>query len=146
LDIVSDVIAALGGDQSCSRSRSDRTDHLTSELFKSGKITDRYQAEWPFAHICNVMSDTPDLVVLTYADLAEVSESVRQMFARFPDAFFMFVPGWYVKQAFHVMSKVFRKYRVGRSQPFTGPFQFVMSLQWTLQRILRVPIPVHGHK
>jgi hypothetical protein len=146
LDIVSDVVAAIGGHQSCSKSRSDRTSHLTSELFKSGRTTDKYQAEWPFAHICDVIPDAPDLVILTYADLAEVSESVRQMFARFPDAFFMFVPGRCVKQAFQVIAKIFMKYRAGNGWPFRGPFQFVMSLQWTLQQILQVPIPVHGHK
>jgi hypothetical protein len=115
-------------------------------LFKSGKTTDRYQAEWPFAHICDVISSAPDLVILTYADLAEVSDSIRQMFARFPDTFFMFIPGRYVRQAFHLMAKVFRKYGAGSGRSFRGPFQFVMSLQWTLQRILQVPIPVHGHK
>jgi hypothetical protein len=157
IDVVGEMMCTIGGgDRQTPTNQCDRTLPLTSQLFKSGKDTGVYQKKWQFAEICHECPAQPGFFVFTYADLAESNIGLIDLFSRFPFAFFMFVPGSCVKEAFHIIGNVYRcrhkkspasvrKGAANEALPFDSDLDFIVSLQGTLQRILKAAVPVFAH-
>jgi hypothetical protein len=132
-------------------------------LFLGRTDTDSIVGKLPFCKIVNAsLASVPHvpggLFVLTYADFVEMSPLVEALLEGNRDAYFMFIPGYVTKQAFHLMDAMFE--RQGKRVQFVGrgsdknqdivklhaqmvkPWEFVPAMQTTLIAALECPIPL----
>jgi hypothetical protein len=133
----------------------ERYSPLASILFKAGKTTDAVQKKWQFARVIEQAPKWSEFFIFSYADLAEMNAPLRGVLGAFPAAFCMFVPGAYMKEAFQILAKLYRlSGRMGgkgatlsltQQTPFETTYQFIVSIQRMLMRLLKVPIPLFVH-
>jgi hypothetical protein len=139
-----------GGTSACTAAPGERYAPLASRLFKAGKTVEAVQKKWNFAKIVEKPPKWSEFFVFSFADLAEMNGTLRAVLAVFPTSFCMFIPGSYVKAAFEIMAKVYknlskRNASQGHEKRFESTYQFIVSLQRTLMRLLKVPIPLFVH-
>jgi hypothetical protein len=134
----------------------ERYSPLATILFKSG-TTEAVQKRWQFARIIEHAPQWSEFFIFSFADLAEMSPVIRRVFSEFPSAFCMFIPGAYMKEAFRIIGKVYQmsppptRHRKSatllppREVLFESMYQFIVSLQRMLMRILKIPVPLFVH-
>jgi hypothetical protein len=83
-------------------------------LFSSRMENAAYASKYPFCDFCDLSSEAiPNqefsLHIFTYGDFCEMSATVHDFVTRFPSAFFMFIPGQFVREAFALLSAIFER-------------------------------------
>ncbi|OHT07307.1 hypothetical protein TRFO_24566 [Tritrichomonas foetus] len=98
------------------------------------------------------------LFVFSFSDLCEMPTLVRRVMSEYPFSFFMFIPVTVMKEAFREMRHIFERQnkrvsylnndgnKESNDEPnrvvCDNPMIFVLDLQITLQKTLKVPIPL----
>jgi hypothetical protein len=113
-------------------------------------------SKFPF---CKTADDGPpgSLYVFTYADFVQMGPVLMALMEREKSAYFMFIPGQFVKEAFVAMNAIFErqvqrvKFVESQSEEeelvklhavVARPWEFVPALQVTLIAALGCPIPI----
>lgn len=96
------------------------------------------------------LSASSALFIFTYADLCEMNNLVSTLTHQYPFASFMFIPEPSMRDAFHELRSIFerhvRRQTSGKShQVLDDPLTFASTLKLTLERSLKVPIPLVTH-
>ena len=131
--------------------------------FEQGELPRKF----PFCDFVDVLPNSfpkmlnmaPALFVFTYADWCEMLALVQRLLAEHPASYFMFVPALVMKEAFREMKYIFERHtqRFEFAKGKNGAnserhielkkntFKFVTTLKLTLQKKLKVPIPLIAH-
>jgi hypothetical protein len=83
-------------------------------LFSSRMENAAYASKYPFCDFCDLSSEAMPgqefaLHIFTYGDFCEMSATVHDFVTRFPSAFFLFIPGQFVREAFAILSAIFER-------------------------------------
>jgi hypothetical protein len=112
--------------------------------------------KFPFCKVADEERPIGSLYVLTYADFVEMGLVLMGLLEKEKSAYFMFIPGTFMKQAFASMAAIFerqmQRVRFVESQSeseavkmhavIARPWEFVPALQVTLIGTLGCPIPI----
>jgi hypothetical protein len=137
-------------------------------LFSSKLENANYAAKYPFCDFFDVGQDLGGsgtdfaLYLFTYGDFCEMPLFVYELLARFPFAFFMFIPAQFVREAFALLTPIFerqarrahfsweaqgravseKELRLLTMQMAVGsvPYDFITLLQGTLMNALGCPV------
>jgi hypothetical protein len=142
---------------------SGRSAPLPFPLFSSARDTGSYRSKYPFCEIVelsqeNLLDRVTGLYIFTYADFCEMPKMLQKMIAKYPFAYYMFIPAMHVKEAFTAMVAIFERQQkrveyAAKEAKADGdvnffrhclltkvPFDFITILQGTLMDALGCPI------
>lgn len=166
LDLIKSIIISCYGAYRAAPEyvyKNERDSIYMCPAFLSGKETSYYSQKYPFCSIYDneIISDelnvSSTLFLLSYADLCENHDLMRNLSMNYPSSSFLFIPSQIFKEALKNMKLIFERQKK-RKEFILGkkndpnlkdhirlakvPFEFITTLQLTLSNSLNCPIPL----